>query len=187
MRTVYWDYDNDTIKMIDQRQIPWELVVASFDDYHDLARAITEMYVRGAPAIGAAAAFGMALAARQSEATDRMALLRDLEKAGEVLNAARPTAVNLSWAVARLLRVATNEELEGVDEVRDALLAEAQRLADQDVEINRRMAYNGAALVSEGIRCSTTATPAHWPPSIGARPWASSLPPTSRARISTFW
>jgi methylthioribose-1-phosphate isomerase len=150
MRTVYWDYDSDTVKMIDQRQIPWELVVASFEDYHDLARAITEMYVRGAPAIGAAAAFGMALAARQSEATDRMALLRDLEQAGEVLNAARPTAVNLSWAVARLLRVATNEELEGVGEVRDALLAEAQRLADQDVEINRRMGYNGATLVSDG-------------------------------------
>ena len=64
------------------------------------------MYVRGAPAIGATAGFGMALAAFQSEATDRAALLRELESAAAVLNAARPTAVNLSWAVARQLRVA---------------------------------------------------------------------------------
>lgn len=150
MRTVFWDYDRATVKMIDQRQLPWELVVAEFDDYHEVARAITEMYVRGAPAIGAAAAFGMALAAQQSTATDRMALLRDLETAAAILNAARPTAVNLSWAVARQLRVATNEELESVDEVRDALLTAAQKLADEDVEINRRMGFHGAELISDG-------------------------------------
>lgn len=150
MRTVFWDYDRDTVKMIDQRQLPWELVVAEFDDYHEVARAITEMYVRGAPAIGAAAAFAMALAAQQSEASDRLALLRDLEAAAEVLQAARPTAVNLAWAVRRQLRVATNEELESVDDVRDALLAEAQRLADEDVEINRRIGFHGAELIADG-------------------------------------
>ena len=150
MRTVFWDYDNQTIKMIDQRVLPFDFEVAEFDDYHEVARAITEMYVRGAPAIGATAAFGMALAALQSEATDRMQLLRDLEKAAETLNAARPTAVNLSWAVTKQLRVATNEELEGVDEVRDALLKAAQKIADDDVELNRRMGFNGAELISDG-------------------------------------
>ena len=150
MRTVFWDYDANVVKMIDQRQLPWEFIVAEFDDYADVARAITEMYVRGAPAIGAAAAFGMALAARQSQATDRLALIHDLEQAAKVLNAARPTAVNLNWAVRRLLRVAGDEELETADDVREALLKEAQRLADQDVEINRRMAYNGAELISDG-------------------------------------
>jgi methylthioribose-1-phosphate isomerase len=99
MRTVFWNYDNDTVNLIDQRKLPWEFEVAAYDDYHEVARAITEMVVRGAPAIGATAAFGMALAARQSRATDRLALLRDLEEAAKVLNAARPTAVNLSWAV----------------------------------------------------------------------------------------
>jgi methylthioribose-1-phosphate isomerase len=108
------------------------------------------MYVRGAPAIGATAAFGMALAGRQSQATDRMTLLRDLEQAAEVLNAARPTAVNLSWAVTKQLRVATNEELEDVDDVRDALLAAAQKIADDDVKLNRRMGFNGAELISDG-------------------------------------
>ncbi len=150
MRTIYWDYDNDTVKMIDQRQLPWEFVIAEFDDFHEVARAITEMVVRGAPAIGAAAGFGLALAARQSQASDRMTLLRDLEQAADILNAARPTAVNLAWAVRRVLRIATDEELESVDDVRDAILAEAQRIADEDVEINKRMAYHGAELISEG-------------------------------------
>jgi methylthioribose-1-phosphate isomerase len=150
MRTVFWDYDNHSVKMIDQRLLPWEFIVAEFTDYHEVARAITEMYVRGAPAIGAAAAFGMALAAQQSQAADRLALIVDLDEAAKVLNAARPTAVNLNWAVRRLLRVAGDEELETADDVREALLQEAQRLADQDVDINRRMAYNGAELISDG-------------------------------------
>lgn len=150
MRTVFWDYDTDVVKMIDQRQLPWTFEVAEFEDYREVARAIKDMVVRGAPAIGAAAAFGMALAARQSQATDRLSLLKHLEKAAETLNEARPTAVNLAWAVRRCLRVAVNEELETVDEVRDAILVEAQRIADEDVEINKRMAYNGAELISDG-------------------------------------
>jgi methylthioribose-1-phosphate isomerase len=150
MRTVFWDYDRDVMKMIDQRLLPFEVVVPEYDTYQAVAEGITDMVVRGAPAIGAAAAFGMALAARQSKAADRLVLLRDLEKAGRHLEAARPTAVNLAWAVRRLLRVAASEELETVDEVRDALLAEAQRLADEDVALNRRMGFNGAELVSDG-------------------------------------
>ena len=150
MRTVFWDYDNQTVKMIDQRKLPFEFVVAEFDNYHDVARAITEMYVRGAPAIGATAAFAMALAAMQSSAADRMSLLRDLETAAGVLSASRPTAVNLSWAVSRQLRVATNEELEEVDEVRTALLEAAQKIADDDVALNRRMGFNGAELIADG-------------------------------------
>jgi methylthioribose-1-phosphate isomerase len=150
MRTVFWDYDNDSVKMIDQRQLPFTFEVAEFTDYREVARAITEMVVRGAPAIGAAAAFGMALAARQSAAGDRLKLIRDLEEAAATLNAARPTAVNLSWAVARQLRVAADEELTGVDPVREALLTAAQKLADDDVALNRRMGYHGAELIEDG-------------------------------------
>jgi methylthioribose-1-phosphate isomerase len=150
MRTVFWDYDNNTVKMIDQRQLPFEFVVAEFDDYHDVARSINEMYVRGAPAIGATAAFGMALAARQSKAKDLPSLRNDLEVAGDALNAARPTAVNLSWAVATQLEVASDESLKDVEEVRQALLTSAQKIADDDVELNRQMGFNGAELVSDG-------------------------------------
>ncbi|MBK8984789.1 MAG: S-methyl-5-thioribose-1-phosphate isomerase [Chloroflexi bacterium] len=149
MRTVFWNDNNDTVNLIDQRKLPWEFEVATYDDYHAVASAITEMVVRGAPAIGATAAFGMALAARQSQATDRLALLRDLEEAAKVLNAARPTAVNLSWAVARLLRAAS-EELTSADNVRDHLLAVAQQIADDDVALNKRMAAYGAELISDG-------------------------------------
>jgi len=136
--------------MIDQRLLPWELVVPEYATYQEAAAAIKDMVVRGAPAIGAAAAFGMVLAAQQSTATDRLGLLRDLEAAAKYLEAARPTAVNLAWAVRRLLRVATNEDLESVGDVRAALLAEAQRLADEDVALNRRMGFHGAELVSDG-------------------------------------
>jgi methylthioribose-1-phosphate isomerase len=148
MRTVAWD--NGVVKMIDQRLLPSVFEVVEFTDYRDVARAIKDMYIRGAPAIGAAAAFGMALAARQSSAPDRVVLLRDLEAAAEVLRQARPTAVNLFWAVDRMLRVASDENLASVADVRDAILANAQALADEDVEINRRMAAHGAALIKDG-------------------------------------
>ena len=150
MRTVFWDYDSDHLRMIDQRRLPFETVVPAYDTYQAVAAAIRDMVVRGAPAIGAAAAFAMALAARQSRAADRLALLRDLEAAAAALEAARPTAVNLAWAVRRQLRVAAGEELESAEDVRHALLAAAQRLADEDVALNRRMGFYGAELIADG-------------------------------------
>ncbi|MCK6629014.1 MAG: S-methyl-5-thioribose-1-phosphate isomerase [Anaerolineae bacterium] len=150
MRTVEWDYERNLVKMIDQRKLPSLFEYAEFDDYQGVATGIREMYVRGAPAIGAAGAFGMALAAQQSQATARETLLRDLEQAAAVLRATRPTAVNLFWAIERVLRAATDEEIEHVDDIRQNILQEAQALADEDVEINLRMARNGAALVKEG-------------------------------------
>ncbi len=150
MRTVFWDEAHNTVKMIDQRQLPWDFEVAEFSDYEQVAQAITDMVVRGAPAIGAAAGFGMALAAQQSQAKTRLALLEELEAAAATLNAARPTAVNLAWAVKRQLRVATHKSLASPEAIGDALRREAQRIADEDVEINRRMAYHGAELISDG-------------------------------------
>lgn len=161
MRTVYWDYDNHSVKMIDQRKLPFEFVIAEFDDYRDVARAITEMYVRGAPAIGASAGFGMALAARQSAATDRVALLNDLEEAAKFLEAARPTAVNLSWAVRLLMNGVVSSDNQTPEETREALLIRAQQIADDDVALNRRMGFNGAELISDGAtilhHCNTGA------------------------------
>ena len=148
MRTVDW-HDHG-VRMIDQRLLPNRFETPVYHDYREVTRAITDMVVRGAPAIGAAAAFGLALAGFQSKAADRMQLLRDLEEAAVPLRQARPTAVNLSWALDRLMRVAVNEELDTADDVREALLKEAQKLADEDVELNRRMGYHGAALVEDG-------------------------------------
>ena len=150
MRTVFWDYDRNSVKLIDQRLLPFQLVIAEFEDYREVARSISDMYVRGAPAIGATAAFGMALAARQSSAVDGPALFADLQKASETLNAARPTAVNLSWATGRQLRLAEARLEQPAATIRQDLLEEAQRIADDDVALNRRMGLNGAELISDG-------------------------------------
>ncbi|MEJ2710184.1 MAG: S-methyl-5-thioribose-1-phosphate isomerase [Anaerolineales bacterium] len=149
MRTVEWDDDRAQVRMIDQRLLPAEFKLVSYDDYHQVAQAITDMVVRGAPAIGATAAFGLALAAQQSEAEDIKALRSDLKHAAEVLHAARPTAVNLSWALKRMLNLA-GETQGSADDLRQALLEEAQRIADEDVAINKRMARNGAELIDDG-------------------------------------
>ncbi|MBE0688612.1 MAG: S-methyl-5-thioribose-1-phosphate isomerase, partial [Anaerolineae bacterium] len=136
--------------MIDQKRIPWELVLVEFDNYQAVAKAITDMTVRGAPAIGAAASFGLALAAQQSHAESLDKLLSDLEEAAKTLKDARPTAVNLAWAVDRLMTVARSGTSRHPDKLRDVLLVEAQRIADEDVEINKRMGAHGAALIQNG-------------------------------------
>ncbi|HNB51180.1 MAG TPA: S-methyl-5-thioribose-1-phosphate isomerase, partial [Anaerolineales bacterium] len=149
MRTVQWNFQTNQLEMIDQRILPGAFEVISYQDYRILAQAITDMVVRGAPAIGAAAGFGLALAAQQSSASDATTLRADIKNASEVLHAARPTAVNLAWALKRVLEVAAATP-GGADDVREAVLREAQRIADEDVEINQRMARHGAALINDG-------------------------------------
>src|SRR5688572_25617764 len=150
MRTVFWK-DNQ-VQMIDQRLLPGEFVIASFATVEEVARSIREMYVRGAPAIGATGAYGMVVAAQTSKATNVPDLLAELGEAKVVLDAARPTAVNLSWATARLLDVAQEQAARGItpEAMRDLLLAEAETLADEDVELNRRMGFHGAEVVPDG-------------------------------------
>jgi methylthioribose-1-phosphate isomerase len=149
MRTVFWDYETDEFKMIDQRRLPGTFEVLAYHDHKSVARDITDMVVRGAPAIGAAAGFGLALAARESAATSTSNLLADLEAASVTLKAARPTAVNLAWALDRILD--TFADFDGsADDLRQAVLEEAQRIADEDVEINKRMAEHGATLIDDG-------------------------------------
>jgi methylthioribose-1-phosphate isomerase len=153
MRTIEWD--NGVVKMIDQRKLPREFVIVQFTDYREVARAIKEMYIRGAPAIGAAAAFGLALCARGSEAKTRAELLADLENAAATLRKTRPTAVNLPWALERMLEVARKAQYTQVEQIANALVAEAQRIADEDVEINQRMAAHGAELIEDGYNVLT--------------------------------
>jgi methylthioribose-1-phosphate isomerase len=147
MRTVWWEAGQ--VRMIDQRLLPHQLEIATFDDEREVARAIKEMYVRGAPAIGATAAFGLALAAQRSQANTATALLADLKEAFAVLYAARPTAVNLRWGLERMMRCAEQLQDTSVSQMREALVAESQRIADEDVQVNQRMGAFGAALVPE--------------------------------------
>jgi len=149
MRTVKWDYTHQQVKMIDQRLLPGEYREVIFTSYDQVAEAIQQMVVRGAPAIGASAAFGMALAAHASTTSDTAAFKDDMIKAGEVLQASRPTAINLTWAVTRILQVLETAESGNTDDLRAAVLAQAQQIADQDVEINKRMATYGANLMEK--------------------------------------
>ncbi|TET50807.1 MAG: S-methyl-5-thioribose-1-phosphate isomerase [Anaerolineales bacterium] len=157
MRTVEWH--KAKLRLIDQRALPTELRFVELEDSAAVAAAIGNMVVRGAPAIGAAAAFGLALAARRSGAESRADLLEDLEDAAAILAASRPTAVNLAWALARVMeRVAAEGDL---GQMRQVALEAAQAIADEDVSVNRRLGQVGAALVPEGAtvlhHCNTGA------------------------------
>lgn len=147
MRTVFWE-DNQ-LKMIDQRILPARFEVIAYKNHRDVAQAIKDMVVRGAPAIGASAAFGLALAGYESAFSSTRELVADLQAAANTLKASRPTAVNLAWAVDRVLRVALSVT-SSADDLRQSVLEEAQRIADEDVEINKRMADYGAALINDG-------------------------------------
>ncbi len=148
MRTVFWE--DHRLKMIDQRILPGRFEIVAYSDHKSVAKAITEMVVRGAPAIGAAAAFGLALAGYESASSSSRELLADLRAAAATLKAARPTAVNLAWAVDRVMNNGKMKEDRSADELRQLVLDEAQRIADEDVEINKRMAEHGAALINDG-------------------------------------
>src|SRR5262245_19297114 len=101
MRTVFWE--DHQLKMIDQRILPGRFEIVSYSDHKSVAKAITDMVVRGAPAIGAAAAFGLALAGFESAGLSTQQFAIDLFAASETLKASRPTAVNLAWAVDRVM------------------------------------------------------------------------------------
>jgi methylthioribose-1-phosphate isomerase len=149
MRTVFWE--DNILKMIDQRRLPGSLEITACRTHVEVAEAISNMTVRGAPAIGVSAAFGLALAGYESQARSTVAFLSDLETAARTLKASRPTAVNLAWAMDRVMQ-AVIKKVEGssVDRLRKVILDEAQKMADEDVEINKRMGEYGAALIDDG-------------------------------------
>jgi methylthioribose-1-phosphate isomerase len=149
MRTVEWDEGRGCLRLIDQRRLPAEFSMLDCHTVQEVALAIEQMAVRGAPAIGVTAAFGLALAARQSEESDPEQLLRHLEACAEHLHKARPTAVNLDWGLKRVLLAVRNTS-GNVNDQRRVALSAALELADKDIETNRRMASIGAAIIDDG-------------------------------------
>ncbi len=151
---MFWDDDSHDLRMIDQRRLPGLLEVVSLHTHREVIEAIKNMTVRGAPAIGAAAAFGLALTANESKAQSAVAFLSELETAAKELKASRPTAVNLAWAVERVMKVLRSQVIKNqdamIDDLRLVVLTEAQRIADEDVEINKRMSEQGAVLIDDG-------------------------------------
>jgi len=145
-RSVEWR--NGVVRLIDQNALPWELRYVECRSPEEVAKAIRDMTVRGAPAIGVAAAMGMALAAYYSNAKDLGGLLKDVEEAARVLSKARPTARNLFWAIERMTR--TVKRAQSLEEAKRMAVEEAIRMADEDVEVNRRIGEIGASLIEDG-------------------------------------
>src|SRR5216683_3607712 len=143
MRTIWLAADGRTVEIIDQTRLPHELVIARLVRLDDAARAIREMQVRGAPLIGATAAYGMALAVAEDPSD------RGIEKAAATLAATRPTAVNLAWALAEMRRVLAELPPE---RRHAAALAKAGAIADEDVAINRALGEHGLGLIEAASR-----------------------------------
>jgi methylthioribose-1-phosphate isomerase len=151
LRTVEWK--NNKVVMIDQTKLPNELVFVEYDDFNQVADAISTLVVRGAPAIGVSGAFGLALAALQSKATTKNELLSDLEHARKILFATRPTAINLGWGLEKIMDAAMYGN--SVEQIKELVISKAKQMADEDIEINKTMGKMGSVLFDNwnSIRC----------------------------------
>jgi len=141
--TVKWE--NNQVIMIDQTKLPGRLVYVKYKKYEDVARAIERLVVRGAPAIGVAAAFGMALAAISSNAKTPKALLKDLKIAYQRLRSTRPTAVNLVWALDQVMKEADSKN--GVNEIKNSIILSSQNMATDDIITNKKLGKKGAEMI----------------------------------------
>ena len=144
MRTIEWN--DGVVITIDQMRLPNKTLFLKMRNCEEVASAIKEMRMRGAPLIGVAAAYGLALTAYYSKVEKREALIRRIEESAKVLKKTRPTAVNLFWAVDRILKKA-HETLGDVKAVVKVVVDEARRMADEDVESNRKIGEHGSKLI----------------------------------------
>ena len=145
LKTIEWK--NNKVVMIDQTKLPNELVYVEYSDYHQVANAIKTLIVRGAPAIGVSGAFGMALAAINNDAKTKEELIDHLEKAHKTLVETRPTAVNLAWALDKMMLIV--KEHNDVSEIKKSIVDAAQKMAEDDVKTNMKMGQNGSILFEE--------------------------------------
>jgi len=152
--TMRW-LEEGCLELLDQTRLPAEITYLKCRDYLDVAAAIRRLAVRGAPAIGAAAAYGLTLGAMKLEAHQRDDFITGVESIARELIATRPTAVNLRWAVERLLGRLRSTELDDVSALQTALLDEAHLIYQEDVANNHKIGEYGQALVSVGSRILT--------------------------------
>ena len=147
MRTIEWK--DGTVITVDQTKLPGEMSFLKMKDCRQVASAIKNMRIRGAPLIGVAAAYGLALTAHHSKAVEKRELMKRIEQSAEILRKTRPTAANLFWAVDRVVKRAL-ETLGSAEAVAKVVLDEAQRMADEDVQANRKIGRHGAKLIDDG-------------------------------------
>ena len=145
--TVEWK--DGIVHMLDQTKLPFETVYQECKDYQTVARGIKELWVRGAPAIGVSAAMGLALGARQVDASDFEAFWPKFEAICAEMAATRPTAVNLFWAIEQIKQFVQANREQSIDAIRELLVKESQRMHDEDIAVNKRIGAYGAPFVSD--------------------------------------
>jgi methylthioribose-1-phosphate isomerase len=155
IKTIEWT--DEGVRMIDQRKLPTEEVYPVFRTYQEVAQAIKDMVIRGAPAIGVAAAMGVAIGVQSSTAETVEELENDLIGACNVIAAARPTAANLFWAIERMKRTfaEAKSQTRSVDEIKARLVDEAKQMREEDIRINQQMGRHGASLIPDAARVLT--------------------------------
>ena len=151
--TIIWIDEGGICQMLDQRKLPHEVIYNDYTTYQEVADAIRTMVIRGAPAIGAAAGYGMALACVHTAETTVSGMYAELETAADVLRQSRPTAVNLFWAIKRMQTVLAEPGLDSVEKIKETAVAEAKTIAAEDVEINKQMGLNALELVPQNATC----------------------------------
>lgn len=151
-RTVWWS-PKGMVKLVDQTLLPGKLKIIEEGTCKRMGECIRDMNVRGAPAIGAAAAFGLALASLEFSGNDASKFRDHLKKSGEYLKSTRPTAVNLAWAVERVL--AKVNSLDDVSEIRSAVVREGKKIAEEDEAANRLIGLHGSKLIKDDFTIET--------------------------------
>ena len=164
------------VRFIDQTKLPTEEVYVNCTTYHEVADVILNMVVRGAPAIGVSAAMGIALGVKNSKAETAGELKRELDEICDVIGKTRPTAVNLFWAICRMQAKFETARARPVQQIKQTLIEEAQRMHAEDIAINRSMGQHGSALMpaSGGVlthcNAGALATAGYGTPSSRTRP-----------------
>jgi methylthioribose-1-phosphate isomerase len=146
---------DDTFELLDQRALPGQCVYIALDSAQEVAEAIRAMVVRGAPAIGCTAAYGVALEARRLQHCAKASFESGIERAFETLAKSRPTAVNLFWALDRMRARLQVTQRGNTAEIAAALLTEAHAISSEDIRLNRIMGRHGSALLADGAQVLT--------------------------------
>ncbi|HIE64215.1 MAG: S-methyl-5-thioribose-1-phosphate isomerase [Nitrospira sp.] len=144
-KTIEWK--EGAVRLLDQTKLPKEVLYVDCRDVETVAQGIKELWVRGAPAIGITAAYGLALAAQKIQATTFDDFYHELLPACELLAASRPTAVNLFWAIDRMKQTAIAHRNQTIPSLKKTLLSEADRILSEDIEMNRAIGRFGAPLI----------------------------------------
>ncbi len=153
IRTIEWK--DTAVVMLDQRLLPQQEIYQTLQNHEEVAEAIRSMVIRGAPAIGVAAAMGIALGVKKAAAKAAGELTPQFERICNTIAAARPTAVNLFWAVERMKSVYRKVQGEGIEAIRAALIREAVAMHEEDIRANREMGRFGQEFIADGARVLT--------------------------------